>query len=91
MGGWYLEAFRMGVYIAFPVIAFYLFNQPQLFEEWVVKTKQETFPPDSKSHPPEIQKAIEDYQRQKREEMMRQFAEQANAKPAAGANPSGSA
>lgn len=44
MGNWKLEVFRIGMYITFPVGIFYVFNQPQYFEEWVVKTRKELYP-----------------------------------------------
>lgn len=31
----------------FPVLMFHYFNQPKYFEEWVVKTKRELYPPES--------------------------------------------
>ncbi|KFM61421.1 hypothetical protein X975_10493, partial [Stegodyphus mimosarum] len=45
MGGWKLEVFKIALYISFPVGLFYVFNQPQYFEDWVVKTRREIFPP----------------------------------------------
>ncbi|XP_060523963.1 protein PET100 homolog, mitochondrial [Cylas formicarius] len=45
--GWQLEIAKMAMYLAFPVTMFYYFNQPQLFEEWVVQTKREIFPPEN--------------------------------------------
>ncbi|GFW62240.1 uncharacterized protein TNCV_4421271 [Trichonephila clavipes] len=45
MGNWQLEVFKLGLYISFPVGIFYVFNQPQLFEEWVVKTRRQLYPP----------------------------------------------
>ena len=43
MGTWTLEVARMGVYMFFPVALFYVFNQPQWFEEYIVKNKKELF------------------------------------------------
>ncbi|GIY04679.1 hypothetical protein CEXT_278141 [Caerostris extrusa] len=45
MGNWKLEVFKLGLYISFPVGLFYVFNQPKYFEEWVVKTRHELYPP----------------------------------------------
>lgn len=45
MGGWKLEVFKMALYVTFPVAMFHYFNQPEYFEEWVVKTKREMYPP----------------------------------------------
>ncbi|KAH1028969.1 hypothetical protein HUJ05_002280 [Dendroctonus ponderosae] len=63
MGGWKLEVGKMAMYVTFPVIMFYYFNQPALFEEWVVKTKREIYPPDN----PEKRKALEESFRLSRE------------------------
>ncbi|XP_063907046.1 protein PET100 homolog, mitochondrial [Zophobas morio] len=46
MGSWRLEIGKMALYITFPVALFHYFNQPELFEEWVVKTKRELYPPE---------------------------------------------
>ncbi|CAM1306793.1 Uncharacterised protein g4460 [Pycnogonum litorale] len=45
MGGWKLEVFKAAMYMAFPVGVFYIFNQPQYFEEWVTKSRYEMHPP----------------------------------------------
>ncbi|KAL0275117.1 UNVERIFIED_CONTAM: hypothetical protein PYX00_003077 [Menopon gallinae] len=41
MGGWKLEAFRMAVYISFPVVMFHLFNDPNYFESSVRSLREE--------------------------------------------------
>ncbi|KAH0821664.1 hypothetical protein GEV33_001127 [Tenebrio molitor] len=43
---WRLEIGKMALYITFPVALFHYFNQPELFEDWVVKTKRELYPPE---------------------------------------------
>ncbi|KAF7265437.1 hypothetical protein GWI33_021096 [Rhynchophorus ferrugineus] len=45
------------------IAMFHYFNQPELFEEWVIKTKRELFPPDD----PEKRKAFEESFRISRE------------------------
>ncbi|RXG59688.1 hypothetical protein Avbf_08465 [Armadillidium vulgare] len=40
MGGWKLESGKMALYISFPVILFYVFNQPKYFEDWVTQKRQ---------------------------------------------------
>lgn len=45
--GWKLEIGRMGLYMLFPLVTFHFFNQPQYYEEWVLKTKREMYPPES--------------------------------------------
>lgn len=47
MGNWKLEVGRMTLYVLFPVAVFYIFNQPQYFEDWVIQTKRDLFPNDS--------------------------------------------
>jgi len=63
MGGWKLEVFKMGIYMVFPVATFYYFNQPHLYEEWLVKKKMEVFPPED----PEAKRQIQDTVRLMRE------------------------
>lgn len=67
MGSWQLEIARMALYIGFPVAMFHIFNQPYLFEKWVIDFKREKYPHDSD---PDIQKmrvALEEL-KQKRSE-----------------------
>ncbi|XP_054269159.1 protein PET100 homolog, mitochondrial [Macrosteles quadrilineatus] len=45
--GWKMEVGKMMLYMAFPLATFHYFNQPQFYEEWVVKTKRELYPPES--------------------------------------------
>ncbi|XP_056645936.1 protein PET100 homolog, mitochondrial [Diorhabda carinulata] len=49
MGTWTLEVAKMALYVTFPVALFHYFNQPQYFEEWVVNTKRELFPPETEA------------------------------------------
>ncbi|XP_068130692.1 protein PET100 homolog, mitochondrial [Hyperolius riggenbachi] len=35
----------MALYLTFPVTMFWIANQPQYFEEYIVKRKREIFPP----------------------------------------------
>lgn len=50
MGGWKLEIGKMAMYMSFPVAVFYFFNQPQYFEDWIVKMRRELYPPLDKMH-----------------------------------------
>lgn len=45
-----IEVFRMMVYLSFPVTMFWISNQAEYFEEYIVKRKREIFPPDEKMH-----------------------------------------
>ena len=50
MGNWKLEVTKMGLYMLFPVVAFYVFNQPQWFEESIIKSRREIFKPTSEEN-----------------------------------------
>ncbi|XP_057673623.1 protein PET100 homolog, mitochondrial [Corythoichthys intestinalis] len=39
-----IEMFRMVLYLSFPVTMFWLSNQAEYFEEYVIKRKREIFP-----------------------------------------------
>lgn len=75
MGTWVLEVAKMGMYMAFPVALFHFFNQPEYFEEWVTKKKRELYPPESKSHHKELQRAIQEHHRKHDAAIMRALEE----------------
>jgi len=75
MGTWVLEVAKMGMYMAFPVALFHMFNQPEYFEEWVTKKKRELYPPESKSHHEELQQAIREHHQKRDAAMMRAMEE----------------
>ncbi|KAK9504883.1 hypothetical protein O3M35_009054 [Rhynocoris fuscipes] len=75
MGGWKLEIFRMSIYMAFPVGIFHYFNQPQYFEEWVVKTRRELYPPETPEKREIIQNLINKMQKRREEEMLKALEE----------------
>ncbi|XP_075758290.1 protein PET100 homolog, mitochondrial isoform X4 [Pelodiscus sinensis] len=41
-----LEVFRMVLYLSFPVAMFWISNQAEYFEEYVIKRKREIYPPE---------------------------------------------
>ncbi|XP_068435239.1 protein PET100 homolog, mitochondrial [Clinocottus analis] len=41
-----IEMFRMMLYLSFPVTMFWISNQAEYFEEYIIKRKREIFPPD---------------------------------------------
>ncbi|XP_049601624.1 protein PET100 homolog, mitochondrial [Syngnathus scovelli] len=41
-----IEMFKMVLYISFPVTMFWISNQAEYFEEYIVKRKREIFPAD---------------------------------------------
>ncbi|KAK6468796.1 protein PET100-like protein [Huso huso] len=58
-----LEVFRMLLYLSFPVTVFWISNQAEYFEEYVVKRKREIYPPDEKMQ----RKELEDFKQRMRE------------------------
>ncbi|KAL1470693.1 hypothetical protein MTO96_024109 [Rhipicephalus appendiculatus] len=74
MGNWQLEVWKMAVYMTFPVALFYVFNQPQLFEEWVVKKKRECFPPADPATDQQLKEFMESFKAKKREELVKELA-----------------
>ncbi|XP_048378042.1 uncharacterized protein LOC125447573 [Stegostoma tigrinum] len=63
MGGVRLEIFRMCLYLSFPVSVFWISNQAEYFEEYVIKRKREIFPPEEKMR----RKELEDFKERMRE------------------------
>ncbi|XP_035743969.1 protein PET100 homolog, mitochondrial-like [Vespa mandarinia] len=61
MGNWQLEIFKMSLYMAFPVIMFHYFNQPENFEQWVTKVRNEYYPKDDKEQRRIIEESIRNH------------------------------
>ncbi|XP_030045122.1 protein PET100 homolog, mitochondrial-like [Microcaecilia unicolor] len=64
-----IEVFRMILYLTFPVSMFWISNQAEYFEEYVVKRKREIYPPKLN----EQKRELEDFKermRKKREERL---------------------
>ncbi|XP_071060289.1 protein PET100 homolog, mitochondrial [Pseudochaenichthys georgianus] len=55
-----IEVFRMMLYLSFPVTMFWVSNQAEYFEEYIVKRKREIFPADEK------RKELEDFKERMR-------------------------
>lgn len=53
----------MALYIMFPVAMFHYFNQPKYFEEWVIKTKREIYPPEEEQR--EFREALKKLKQEK--------------------------
>ena len=70
MGGWKLEAFKMGIYMFFPVSLFYYFNQAEYYEDWMIKTKRELYPHESRMKREEIEKTIVKLQERRENETL---------------------
>lgn len=56
MGGVRLEIFRMMIYLSFPVAMFWVSNQAEYFEEYVVKRKKEIFPANESKQRQELER-----------------------------------
>ncbi|XP_051898142.1 protein PET100 homolog, mitochondrial [Pristis pectinata] len=72
MGGVRLEIFRMFLYLSFPVTVFWVSNQAEYFEEYVVKRKREIYPPEDKMHRKELEDFKERMRKKQEEKLLRQ-------------------
>jgi len=72
MGSWKLEVFKMALYVFFPVASFYVFNQPDLFEKYVIEKRRELFMsnPDNER---EIRTIIRDQNEKRNKEFLEQM------------------
>ncbi|XP_061604253.1 protein PET100 homolog, mitochondrial isoform X2 [Phyllopteryx taeniolatus] len=57
-----IEMFRMMLYLSFPVTMFWISNQAEYFEEYIVKRKREIFPADERLN----RKELEDFKERMR-------------------------
>ncbi|XP_006013792.1 protein PET100 homolog, mitochondrial [Latimeria chalumnae] len=71
-----LEIFRMMLYLTFPVTVFWISNQAEYFEEYVVKRKREMYPPDENMRRKELEE-FKERMRLKREQKLLQQLEAA--------------
>ncbi|XP_012689229.1 protein PET100 homolog, mitochondrial [Clupea harengus] len=69
-----LEIFRMMLYLSFPVAMFWVSNQAEYFEEYIVKRKREIFPPDEKSQRKELEDFKERMRIRKEKRILKQMA-----------------
>ncbi|KAM4748105.1 protein PET100 homolog, mitochondrial [Rhinophrynus dorsalis] len=69
-----LEVFRMALYLSFPVTMFWISNQAEYFEEYVVKRKREICPPERDEQRRELE-AFQERMRLKKEERLLAEAE----------------
>ncbi|VDO98578.1 unnamed protein product [Heligmosomoides polygyrus] len=72
MGGWKLETGRFAMAVAFPVVAFWLFNQPALFKVFMRGYRV----PDSREGDEEIARFKEQLLAQKRKDEYESFLRQ---------------
>jgi len=59
MGSWKLEAFKMSIYMMFPVGCFWLFNQPGVFEQWIMERRKVLYIPENPQARAELDALIE--------------------------------
>ncbi|KAL7634056.1 UNVERIFIED_CONTAM: hypothetical protein RMT77_015381 [Armadillidium vulgare] len=74
MGGWKLESGKMALYISFPVILFYVFNQPKYFEDWVIQKRKDLFPPENETNTKLLQDFKKKYNVKKEEELLKKLS-----------------
>ncbi|KAG5279244.1 hypothetical protein AALO_G00075660 [Alosa alosa] len=68
-----IEIFRMMLYLSFPVAMFWISNQAEYFEEYIVKRKREIFPPDEKMHRQELEAFKERMRARKEQRILKQM------------------
>ncbi|XP_066473111.1 protein PET100 homolog, mitochondrial [Tiliqua scincoides] len=65
-----LEVFRMMLYLSFPVAMFWISNQAEYFEEYVIKRKREIYPPDDDYRRKELEDFKERMRKMKEEQLL---------------------
>ncbi|MBN3324211.1 PT100 protein, partial [Atractosteus spatula] len=63
----------MMLYLSFPVAVFWVSNQAEYFEEYVVKRKREIYPPDEKMHRKELEEFKERMRNRKEQRLLKQL------------------
>uniref|UniRef100_A0A8C6T744 PET100 cytochrome c oxidase chaperone n=1 Tax=Neogobius melanostomus TaxID=47308 RepID=A0A8C6T744_9GOBI len=71
-----IEIFRMMLYLSFPVAMFWISNQAEYFEEYVVKRKREIFPPDEELHRKEFEDFKERMRLRREQRMFKDISEE---------------
>ncbi|XP_045403375.1 protein PET100 homolog, mitochondrial isoform X1 [Eulemur rufifrons] len=66
-----LEVFRMTLYLAFPVAMFWISNQAEWFEDYVILRKRELWPPEKEGQRQEIEEFKERMRKQQEEKFLR--------------------
>ncbi|PWA17608.1 protein PET100 homolog, mitochondrial [Gambusia affinis] len=70
-----IEMFRMMLYLSFPVTMFWISNQAEYFEEYIVKRKREIFPPDEESRRKELENFKERMRIQREQRILKKMSE----------------
>ncbi|XP_006120010.1 protein PET100 homolog, mitochondrial isoform X6 [Pelodiscus sinensis] len=66
-----LEVFRMVLYLSFPVAMFWISNQAEYFEEYVIKRKREIYPPEDERQRKELEDFKERMRKRHEERLLR--------------------
>ncbi|XP_041672776.1 protein PET100 homolog, mitochondrial [Cheilinus undulatus] len=69
-----LEVFRMMLYLSFPVAMFWVSNQAEYFEEYIVKRKREIFPPDEGKQRKELEDFKERMRLRREQRMLKEMS-----------------
>ncbi|XP_012669245.1 protein PET100 homolog, mitochondrial [Otolemur garnettii] len=65
-----LEVFRMALYLTFPVTMFWISNQAEWFEDYVILRKRELWPPEKEGQHQEIEEFKERIRKQQEEKLL---------------------
>ncbi|XP_024127851.1 protein PET100 homolog, mitochondrial isoform X2 [Oryzias melastigma] len=68
------QLIKMMLYLSFPVAMFWISNQAEYFEEYIVKRKREIFPPDEDLKRKELEDFKERMRVRKEQRMLKSFA-----------------
>ena len=66
-----LEVFRMTIYLTFPVAMFWIANQAEWFEDYVIQRKRELWPPEKEDQRRELEEFKERRRKQRQEKLPR--------------------
>ncbi|XP_053442602.1 protein PET100 homolog, mitochondrial isoform X2 [Nycticebus coucang] len=65
-----LEVFRMALYLTFPVTMFWISNQAEWFEDYIILRKRELWPPEKEGQHQEIEEFKERIRKQQKEKLL---------------------
>ncbi|KAM5238656.1 protein PET100 homolog, mitochondrial [Ctenodactylus gundi] len=66
-----LEVFRMTLYLTFPVAMFWISNQAEWFEKYVIQRKRELWPPEKEDQRQELEEFKARIRKQREERLLR--------------------
>nr|XP_004661799.1 protein PET100 homolog, mitochondrial [Jaculus jaculus] len=66
-----LEVFRMTLYLTFPVAMFWISNQAEWFEDYVIQRKRELWPPEKESQRQDLEELKLKIRKQREERVFR--------------------